>query len=98
MNPSLLKNQATCCRATNAGGLPFVSPLFITNSVCWARFEAIIEFMRELLSCDNPEVALAESIEQIKKVVVLAPSSKHLNHRTLDRLESSASLKYKKVA
>ena len=62
------------------------------------RFEAIIEFMRQLLSCDNPETALAESIEQIKQVVVLAPSSKHLNYRTLGRLESSASLKYKKVA
>ena len=59
------------------------------------RFDAIIEFMRQLLCCDNPEAELENCLVQIKQVVLLAPSSKHLNHRTLGRLEPTPSLKYR---
>ena len=62
------------------------------------RFDAIMQFISQIVNCDDPGVALAENVEQIKKVIVLAPSRKHLNHRTLGRLEPTPSLKYRKAA
>jgi len=62
------------------------------------RFEAIISFIRQIIECDDPASALAECSEQIKKVLPLTSSKKHLNHRTIGKLEPSASLKYKAAA
>lgn len=62
------------------------------------RFDAIMQFISQLIDSDDPATALAENIERIKKVIVLAPSRKHLNHRTLGRLEPTTSLKYRKAA
>lgn len=62
------------------------------------RFEAIITFIRQIIECDDPASALTECAEQIKKVIPLTPSKKHLNHRTIGRLEPSASLKYREAA
>jgi hypothetical protein len=62
------------------------------------RFDAIMSFIGQIIDSPDPGAALTESVEQIKKVIVLAPSRKHLNHRTLGRLEPTASLKYKDAA
>ena len=62
------------------------------------RFDAIMSFISQIIDCHDPGAALTESIEKIKKVIVLAPSRKHLNHRTLGRLGPAASLKYKDAA
>lgn len=62
------------------------------------RFDAIMSFIGQIVDSPDPSAALTESVEQIKKVIVLAPSGKHLNHRTLGRLEPTASLKYRAAA
>ena len=62
------------------------------------RFDAIMSFISQLIDSPDPGAALTESVEQVKKVIVLAPSKKHLNHRTLGRLEPTASLKYSSAA
>jgi hypothetical protein len=62
------------------------------------RFDAIILFMKQIIDCDDPVAALNECSEQIKRVVPIASSSKHLNHRIIGRLEPSGSLKYKDAA
>jgi hypothetical protein len=62
------------------------------------RFDAIIKFISQIIDSEDPATQLSECVEQIKKVVVLAPSRKHLNHRTLGRLEPTASLKYRAAA
>jgi hypothetical protein len=62
------------------------------------RFEAIITFVRQIIECDDPSTALTECAEQIKKVIPLMPSRKHLNHRTVGKMEPTSSLKYKKAA
>jgi hypothetical protein len=62
------------------------------------RFDAIIIFIKQIIDCDDPAAALTECSEQIKRVVPLASSSKHLNHRVIGRLEPSASLKYREAA
>lgn len=62
------------------------------------RYDAIIQFISQLIESDDPCNALTECVDQIKKVVVVAPSSKHMNYRTLGRLEPSISLKYRNAA
>ncbi len=62
------------------------------------RFDAIMQFIGQIIDSPDPTTALTECVEQIKKVVVLAPSSKHLGHRTLGRLAPTASLKYTAAA
>lgn len=62
------------------------------------RFDALVQFMREMLEAEDPQAALTACLEQIKRVIVLSPSNKHLNHREIGCLESSPSLKYKKAA
>jgi hypothetical protein len=62
------------------------------------RFDAIMSFIAQIIDSPDPGAALTESVEQVKKVIALAPSKKHLNHRTLGRLEPTASLKYKAAA
>ena len=62
------------------------------------RFDAVMSFIGQIVDSPDPDAALTESVEQIKKVIVLAPSRKHLNHRTLGRLEPTASLKHRTAA
>ena len=62
------------------------------------RFDAIMSFIGQIIDSPDPGAALTESVEQVKKVIVLAPSRKHLNHRVLGRLEPTASLKYRAAA
>ena len=62
------------------------------------RFDAIMSFIAQIIDSPDPGTALVECVEQIKKVIILAPSRKHLNHRILGRLEPTASLKYKDAA
>jgi hypothetical protein len=62
------------------------------------RFDAIMSFIGQIIDSPDPGAALTEYVEQIKKVIILTPSRKHLNHRTLGRLEPTASLKYKDAA
>ena len=62
------------------------------------RFDAIMSFITQIIDSPDPGAALTESVEQVKKVIALAPSKKHLNHRTLGRLEPTASLKYRAAA
>lgn len=62
------------------------------------RFDAIMSFIGQIIDSPEPGTALTEHVEQIKKVITLAPSKKHLNHRTLGRLGPTASLKYRDVA
>lgn len=62
------------------------------------RFDAIMKFIGQIVDSDDPGAALTENVEQIKNVIALAPSKKHLNHRSLGRLEPTPSLKYRKAA
>ncbi len=62
------------------------------------RFDAIMKFIGQIVDADDPGAALTKNVEQIKKVIALAPSKKHLNHRSLGRLEPTPSLKYRKAA
>ena len=62
------------------------------------RFDAIMSFIGQIIDSPDPGTALTEHVEQIKKVITLTPSKKHLNHRTLGRLGPTASLKYRDVA
>jgi hypothetical protein len=62
------------------------------------RFEAIIDFIRQIVDHDDPAAALTECSEQIKKIIPLASSNKHLNHRIIGKLGSTASLRYRRAA
>ena len=62
------------------------------------RFEAIIDFIRQIVDHDNPAAALIECSEQVRKIIPLASSNKHLNHRVIGKFESTASLKYRRAA
>lgn len=62
------------------------------------RFDAIMSFIAQIVDNSDPDAALAESVEQVRKVIVLAPSKKHLNHRKLGRLRPTDSLKYRGAA
>ena len=62
------------------------------------RFDAIMSFISQIIDSPDPAAALTESVKQVKKVIALAPSKKHINHRTLGRLEPTASLKYRDAA
>ena len=62
------------------------------------RFDAIMKFISQIIDSEDPATQLSECVEQIRKVVILAPSGKHLNHRTLGRLAPTDSLKYRAAA
>ena len=62
------------------------------------RFDAIMKLISQIIDSEDPATQLSECVEQIKKVVILAPSGKHLNHRTLGRLAPTDSLKYRAAA
>ena len=59
------------------------------------RFDAILRFISEIIESDDSSAVLADCVEKIKKIIVLAPSSKHLSFRTLGRLGPTPSLKCK---
>ena len=62
------------------------------------RFEALIVFIREIMSCNDPEEKLEEFLAEIKDFVMLKPSSKHMNPFILGRMEQTPSLKYRAAA
>lgn len=62
------------------------------------RFDAIMSFIAQIVDSSDPGAALTESVEQVRKVIVLAPSKKHLSHRKLGRLRPTDSLKYRDAA
>lgn len=57
-----------------------------------------MSFIGQIIDSPDPGAALAESVEQVRKVIALAPSRKHLNHRILGRLEPTSSLNYRAAA
>jgi len=59
------------------------------------HFEALTGFIREIISCDNPEAKLEELLTEIRGLIMLKPSSKHMNPFILGRMEQTPSLKYR---
>jgi hypothetical protein len=59
------------------------------------RFDAIFYFIYQVLCCENPKEELEKCLEKLKQVVELAPSNKHMNHRTWPNFNPSPYLKYK---
>lgn len=74
--------------------LPALTVGSLRDHIC---FDAIMIFIEQIIKSDNPVKNLSECREQIKNVVPLVPSKKHLNHRNLGRLEPTSSLKYRKA-
>jgi len=63
------------------------------------RIENFLQFIRELINCENPGEKLDTLAETLKKGIYnLLPSSKHMSGRCLGRLEPTPSLKNKNVA
>ena len=63
------------------------------------RIECFLEFVRDMITDDEPNRKLDELTELLKNgIYQLMPSSKHLVGRNLGRLEPSPSLKYKNAA
>lgn len=59
------------------------------------HFEALTAFIREIISCDNPEEKLEELLTRIQRLILLKPSAKHMNPFSLGRMEQTPSLKYR---
>ena len=59
------------------------------------HFEALIAFIREIICCDNPEAKLEELLTEIRRIIMLKPSSKHMNPFILGRMEQTPRLKYR---
>jgi hypothetical protein len=74
--------------------LPALTVGSLRDHIC---FDAIMIFIQQIIDSDNPASSLQECQQQIKNVVPLASSKKHLNHRILGRLEPTPSLKYRKT-
>jgi len=74
--------------------LPALTVGSLRDHIC---FDAIIIFIEQIIKSDNPVKNLSDHREQIKSVVPLVPSKKHLNHRNLGRLEPTSSLNYRKA-
>ncbi len=63
------------------------------------RIENFLQFIRELINCENPAEKLDTLAETLKKEIYnLLPSSKHMSGRGLGRLIPTPSLKYKNEA
>ena len=63
------------------------------------RIENFLQFIRELINCENPGEKLDTLAETLKKEIYnLLPSSKHMSGRGLGRLIPTPSLKYKNEA
>jgi len=96
---SLLTDHALLLHPEQTALLKHKLPALIVGSLRDPiRFEAIIDFIKQIVDHDDPATALAKCSEQLKKVIPLTPSKKHLNHRIIGKLEPTTSLKYKKVA
>jgi DDE superfamily endonuclease len=74
--------------------LPALTVGSLRDHIC---FDAIIIFIQQIINSENPATTLQECQQQIKNVLPLASSKKHLNHRILGRLEPTPSLKYRKA-
>jgi hypothetical protein len=59
------------------------------------RVEGLLAFSRDLSLADNPEEQLNRLSHAVEEVFQLAPSTNHLNNRTLGRLEPTPSLQYR---
>lgn len=59
------------------------------------HFEALTAFIKEIISRDNPEEKLEELFAEIRRFMLLKPSSKHMNPFILGRMEQTKSLKYR---
>jgi hypothetical protein len=59
------------------------------------KVDALLDFIRELVSSESPNERLSQLGEKIKEIFSLEPSTKHMIGRDLGRLEPTASLKYK---
>jgi len=57
--------------------------------------EALLEFVRDLLTAENVAERLAQLAEQVKTWFPLAPSGKHMSGRDLGRQEPTPTLKYR---
>jgi hypothetical protein len=62
------------------------------------KFDALIEFMQGIIKSENPQAMLNDCAERLNKLVMLAPSNKHLGHRDLRELEPLKSVKFKNAA
>jgi hypothetical protein len=62
------------------------------------KVEALLDFIRELVSSEDSNERLSQLGEKIKETFSLEPSKKHMIGRDLGRLESTPSLKYKAAA
>ena len=63
------------------------------------RIECFLEFVRDMVTDDDPNRKLDDLVELLKKEIYqLMPSSKHVAGRKLGRLEPSPSLKHKNAA
>jgi hypothetical protein len=62
------------------------------------KADGLILFIRDLLFSDDVENRLKLLSENLKKIITLSPSKKHMTNRILGRLEPSPSLKYKNAA
>jgi hypothetical protein len=59
------------------------------------HFEALTAFIREIISCDNPEAKLEGFLAEIREFILLKPSSKHMNPFILGRMEQTPGLKHR---
>jgi hypothetical protein len=63
------------------------------------KVECILNFVREIISNENPQEKLNDLVNVLEKdVIKLNPSSKHLANREFGRLEPTESLKYRVAA
>lgn len=59
------------------------------------KADALLDFIRELVSSEDPNERLSQLGEIIKEIFSLEPSQKHMIGRDLGRLEPTPSLRYK---
>ena len=62
------------------------------------RIESLLDFIRSLLSDQNPEQRLELLSKTLKDVFLLNPSKKHMIGRDLGRLEATPSLARRAIA
>jgi len=76
--------------------LPAYTVVSLTNQI---QVDCLFDFIRELLSSDDPEEKLNLLTKTLKdQVFTLNPSQKHMANRDLGRLEPTPGLKYKATA
>ena len=62
------------------------------------KVESLLTVLQELVMTENPAQALQQVAHQLQEQFALHPSSKHLAHRELGRLEPTPALKYRAAA